>query len=273
MPALGAGDEGDAQFFRQFEAHVGGAVAGYQHRDAHQRRLHDDFRCQPPGGVENLVLAADVVQPHLTRDRVHGVVPAHVLDECQDLPAPAQPASVHRARGAVGLVVVPDLAQHVVDVRLPDFRRRQAMVVQLVQGAAEDRSLAAARGHRALAGVNAGDALALPGFHLGNLPVPVHRDRADLGGVVEQGLVPQVAQHQQLRPRAEGHQGHQLLAVHLDGQGDFSHDVDVPARPELVQRRHPVDRLQPGVAETRPARRGRGRGVLDAGCRGHGRVG
>jgi hypothetical protein len=49
--------------------------------------------------------------------------------------------------------------------------------------------------------------------HRGGTDLPIHGDRLDVTGAVDQPLVEQPAQHQQLGPRAECHQRDQLVLV------------------------------------------------------------
>jgi hypothetical protein len=65
-------------------------------------------------------------------------------------------------------------------------------------------------------------------------PVPVDGDRFDVGHRIDQALVAQVAEHQQLGRRAEGHEGDQLALVDEDGERPFGGNGDLPLGAELV---------------------------------------
>ena len=59
-----------------------------------------------PRGVEQLVIAAYVFQPHVAGDGVHGIVPPHVFNEDQYFRSPAQGAAMHGAGGFIDIVVL-----------------------------------------------------------------------------------------------------------------------------------------------------------------------
>ena len=60
----------------------------------------------------------------------------------------------------------------------------------------------------------------------GCVHVPIDGDRFDIAHRIDQPLVAQVAEHQQLRRSAEGHQRDQLAVVDEDGQGALGGDRD-----------------------------------------------
>src|SRR5437660_11122650 len=93
-----AADHGDSDLVGDLVAHLGEARAGNKERDAHLRGLDHHLRGKAPGGVENLVRAVHAIEPHLSGDRVHGVVPADVFHDVED---PNAPGGVTRQRTAV----------------------------------------------------------------------------------------------------------------------------------------------------------------------------
>ena len=172
---------------------------------------------------------------------------AYVLDEGQDPGPLAERASVHRARLAVDLVVRADLPEEVVDEGLAHLDLRHLRVVDHVDGATEHRALAAAGGHRAAGELllEVDDAGACEGADVDRLEVPVDLHRLHVGEPFDEPLVAEVAEGERLGIGAEGHQGHDLAVVHLEGQGRLARDVGRALLPVLV---HDGDRVGGGEA-------------------------
>ena len=250
MPALCPRDHHHAEVLRQLQSHVRDARARQQHRDTHVRRLHDDLGGEPAGGVEDLVVTDDAVQPHATGDGIGGVVAAYVLDEVEDVGILAERAAVHGAGLPVDVVEGRDGAQQVIDPRLPHARRLQTHVVDLVQRAGEHGALAAAGGDGAPAELFLPVADTAPGAgrHRDLLPVPVHLDGLDVIEILDQTLVAQIAQREQLGLAAQGHQRDDLAVVDLDGERELAGDLQIADLAVLVKRLHRVSGRQSRLA-------------------------
>ena len=241
---------------------MGDPRAGQQHRDPHLSDLHHDLGSEPARRVEDLVAAADVVQPHLARDRVRRVVAPDVLDEGQDPGAPAERAAVHRSRLAVDLVVRADLPEEVVDEGLAHPDLRDLRVVDHVDGATEYRALPAAGGHRAAGELllEVDDSVAGEGANVHRLEVPVDLHRLDVGEPLDEPLVAQVPEGERLGVGPERHQSHDLAVVHLEGEGRLARDMGGSLVPVLVDDRDLMGGREPRLAHAGAPRRGRFRG-------------
>ena len=102
---------------------------------------------------------------------------------------------------------------------------------QVAHQVAEHRALAAAGRDHPLGGllVEALDAGA--GLDRGRVDVPVDGDRVDVVDRIDQALVAQVAEHQQLGRRAQGHQRDQLALVDEHGERPLGGNRDLPLAP------------------------------------------
>ena len=116
------------------------------------------------------------------------------------------------------------------DARRRLARRRQRDRFQVAHQVAEHRALAAAGRHHPLGGllVEALDAGAR--LDRGRVDVPVDGDRVDVVDRIDQALVAQVAEHQQLGRRAQGHQRDQLALVDEHGERPLGRNRDLRAR-------------------------------------------
>src|SRR5579864_4632686 len=79
-----AADHRHADLLRNLVAHLRESRARHEKRDAHLRGLDHHLGREAPRRVEDLVVAFLTVEPHLSGDRVDGVVAPDVLDELQD---------------------------------------------------------------------------------------------------------------------------------------------------------------------------------------------
>src|SRR5687767_10253479 len=93
LAAPDVADERDAGLLRQGDRELGRARARCRDPHAEPRALHEHLARDAPAGEDRLSLGRAVLQQGLTRDAVHGVVPADVLDE--DL----EPVRAKKARG------------------------------------------------------------------------------------------------------------------------------------------------------------------------------
>ena len=93
--------------------------------------------------------------------------------------------------------------------------------------------------------------------------VPVDGDGFDVGRLLHQPLVAQVAQHQPVGVGTQGHQGDQLALVQVDGQRAFGRDVDHAYLTVLIHCLH--RRGQRSVAAHEQARHRAGRQWMHGG--------
>jgi hypothetical protein len=237
VPALAATDHRDAHPLGDAVSHLRQSRPGEQHRYVHLGALDDHLGREPPGGVEDLVAADDVLGPHPAGDRIDGIVPAHVLDELEDLRAfsvlGAKRATVHRTGKLVDRLVPPHQVHDGVERRFGEAHRRiEPDGVDVGHQVAEHGALAAAGGDGAMGQALGQMACSLvPDLplpqrnagvsepsgrdrHCADFPVDLHaRDGAD---VRHQALVAQVAQREMLRRTAQRHQRHQFALVEVE---------------------------------------------------------
>ena len=81
MLSLGTRYHHHTQLLRQFQSHLRNTRTRQQHGYAHVRGFHYDFRGQATGGVKDLVVTAEMLQPHPAGYRVGCIVSSHVLYE------------------------------------------------------------------------------------------------------------------------------------------------------------------------------------------------
>jgi hypothetical protein len=153
-------------------------------------------------------------------------VATHVLHEAEHLVAPEQRAAMHGTRGLVGAVLHADGVDDGVQLLLRQGGWGQHQLVHIGHQVAKHTALSATGGHHLAGG---------PGFDVGNAAarldggsadLPIHRDRLDLVHAGNQALVAQVAQHQQLGLRAQGHQGDQFTIVDVDRERTLNRNPD-----------------------------------------------
>ena len=145
-------------------------------------------------------------------------MPADVLDEHQDLACPVggERAAVHRAGLLVDRLVLAHLLHQVEQLRV-----RQAHVVaqldlvDFVHQVAEHRTLAASGGDRALAQL-ARDALQRVRVVTATESVSQSTCTAAICSILDQPLVPQVADGERLGRMAERHQRDDLALVEIE---------------------------------------------------------
>ena len=121
-------------------------------------------------------------------------------------------------------------------------------LVELVEGATEHRSLAAAGGHGALRELllPVDYALAFEGGHVDLLAVPVDLHRPDVLDVLDEPLVAEIAQGEGFGPGAQSHQGHDLPVVDLDGERELAGHPEIAGVAVLVDGADRVGRGEPG---------------------------
>ena len=90
---------------------MGNTRTRQQNGDFHLGDFHDDFRCQPASGIENLVVTGKVLQPHGAGNSVGGIVPPDIFDKHSDVGAMTQAAAVHGAGALVDFIVGADIFQ------------------------------------------------------------------------------------------------------------------------------------------------------------------
>ena len=151
-------------------------------------------------------------------------MPPDILDEQQDLGArragdARERAAVHRARLLVDGFVPAHLLDEVEQLRIREAHvPAQLDAFDLLHQVAEHRALAAAARHGALLHARAQPFDALAGRHGDRVRLPIDLHRGDRLDRRHQALVAQVAQRKRLGRVPERHEGDNLALVEVEGE-------------------------------------------------------
>ena len=259
MLAGRAPDHRHPDLLRDLEAHLRQAGARNEKRNRHLRRLDHHFGREAARRVEDLVATFDPIEPHLSGDRVDGVVTTDVLDEHEDFGARrfvgCERAAMHGARLLVDRLVQAHAVEERIERRLRQRRaRRQAHRVDLLHQVAEHRSLAAARRLGALGCLRfeIGQAVACRDGDGVDIPVDLHRD--DVLDPLDQPLIAQVSERERFGRGTERHQRQQLLLVDVERQRMLAGDRRIARRACLIHCMHRERRRTRSVRQQRAIR-------------------
>ncbi|MNV11087.1 hypothetical protein D3C71_1016380 [compost metagenome] len=184
----------------------------------------------------------------------------HIFHKGEQRLPPEQGATVHGACGLVGGFLEADGVDDAVQLALCQACLRQGDAVHLVHEPAKHTALAAAGGDDLARGAlfNAGDAVARA--HGCGVHFPIDGDGFDVEHRLHQPLVAQIAQHQQFRLRAQGHEGDEFTLVDIDGERPLGGNLHLLALAQFVHDLHAVGKGRMRLRQARQHGRSRGGG-------------
>ena len=170
----------------------------------------------------------------------------HVFDEHEHLIALKQRTAVYRAGRFVGGFLHADGIDQAIELALCDLCGGQFDLINVGHQIAEHTALAAAGGHHTVGAALNHHLGVLTGFDSGHAGLthfaltnrPVHRDGFDLVDRIDQTLVAQKAEDQPFGLCTQGHQGHQLFFVQINGERPLGGDLRLGCFAELIAHGH-----------------------------------
>src|SRR5688500_3737487 len=214
LAAPDVADERDPGFLRQRDRELRRARARGRDPHTEPRALHEHLARDAPASEDRLAPRRAVLQESLTRDAVHGVMPADVLDE--DL----EPVRAEEAGGVSAAVLA--VAARALEERIHPLhellRSRRHAAFHRHHVEREGDAAAAARGEDALAVVRHG-ARGRCEAHLHDRLLVADLHERDVVRGLDDVLEPQEAERERDDPRRGARDRRELRAIHDERDG------------------------------------------------------